>query len=195
MSPLPAKFRRAAVEDAVDMAELVNIAGHGLPLYLWGKTARPGQSAWDVGRERARHGTGGFATRNTVVREVDGKVAACLIGYALAEEPEPIGDDLSPILVPLLELENKVPGTWYINVLAAYPEHRGQGYGSALLGVAEMLARESGCSGISLITSDSNHGARRLYERRGFADGSTRPIVKEEWEHSGNNWVLMLKNF
>lgn len=194
MSQLPAKFRRATTEDAMDMAELVNIAGHGLPLYLWGKTARPGQSAWDVGRERARHGTGGFAYRNTVVREADGKVVACLIGYALAEKPEPIEADVPPMLIPLLELENEVPGTWYINVLAAYPEHRSAGYGTALLGIAETLAAKEQCRGLSLVTSDSNIGARRLYERHGFADFAKRPIVKEEWEHSGNNWMLMLKN-
>ena len=195
MSQLPAGFRRATIDDAVDMAELVNMAGHGLPLYLWGKAARPEQSAWDVGRERARHGTGGFAHRNTVVREVDGKVAACLIGYALAKQSEPIDADVPAMLIPLLELENDVPGTWYINVLAAYPEYRGAGYGSALLHVAETLAIETDCSGMSLITSDSNPGARRLYERHGFADRATRPIVKEEWRHSGNNWVLMLKEF
>ncbi len=193
MSQLPAGLRRATTDDAVDMAELVNIAGHGLPLYLWGKTARPGQSAWDVGRERARHGTGGFAYRNTVVREVDGKVGACLIGYGLAEKPEPIDDDIPSMLIPLLELENEVPGTWYINVLAAYPEYRGQGFGSELLDVAEQLASEAGCRGVSLITSDSNAGARRLYERTGFEECATRPIVKEEWEHSGDTWVLMLK--
>ena len=41
------------------------------------------------------------------------------------------------MFVPLQELENLAPGTWYVNVLAAYPEHRGQGYGTALLAVAE----------------------------------------------------------
>ena len=193
MSQLPAAFRRATTNDAADMAELVNMAGHGLPLYLWGKTARPGQSAWEVGRERAMHGTGGFAYRNTVVREVEGKVAACLIGYALAEEPEPIDEDVPSMLVPLLELENEVPGTWYINVLAAYPEYRGSGRGSELLGVAEKLAKEARCSGISLITSDANVGAHRLYERHGFSDHATRPIIKEDWEYPGNTWVLMLK--
>jgi len=194
MTELPAALRRATTDDAADMAELVNIAGHGLPLYLWGMTVRPGQSAWDVGRERARTGSGGFAYRNTVVREVDGKAAACLIGYPLAEEPEPIDDDVPPMLVPLLELENEVPGTWYINVLATYPEYRGTGYGSELLGIAESLAKDAQCSGMSLITSDSNVGARRLYERYGFAECATRPILKEEWEHNGDRWVLMLKN-
>jgi len=195
MIELAAAFRRATIDDAADMAELVNIAGHGLPLYLWGKTARPDQSAWDVGRERARNGTGGFAFRNTMVREVDGNVAACLIGYALAAKPEPIDDDVPPMLMPLLELENEVPGTWYINVLATYPEYRGQGLGSELLGVATKMAAGESCSGLSLITSDSNVGARRLYERHGFAERATRPIDKEDWQHSGENWVLMLRSF
>lgn len=195
MIELAAAFRRATIDDAADMAELVNIAGHGLPLYLWGKTARPDQSAWDVGRERARNGTGGFAFRNTVVREVDGNVAACLIGYALAAKPEPIDDDVPPMLVPLLELENEVPGTWYINVLATYPEYRGQGLGTEFLGVATKMAASESCAGLSLITSDSNAGARRLYERHGFAERAKRPIDKEDWQHSGENWVLMLRSF
>lgn len=195
MSLLSAPYRRAITADANDMAELVNIAGHGLPLYLWGKVAQPGQSAWDVGRERAQHGTGGFAYRNTVVREVDGKVAACLIGYPLASSPAPIDEDVPPMLVPLLELEHEVPGTWYINVLAAYPEYRGAGLGTDLLGIAGRLATDTDCSGMSLITSDANAGARRLYERHGFSAYATRPIVKEQWEHAGDHWVLMLKRF
>lgn len=176
------------------MAELVNIAGDGLPLYLWARFARPGQSAWDVGLERARTGTGGFAYRNTIVREEAGKVAACLIGYALSEHPEPAGDSVPPILVPLLELENLVPGTWYINVLATYPDHRGKGFGSALLEVAEALARECQCRGLSLITSDDNTGARRLYERHGFTERATRPIVKEGWDNEGEHWLLLAKD-
>lgn len=195
MTALSAPFRRATTADANDMAELVNIAGHGLPLYLWGKAAQPGQSAWDVGRERAKHGTGGFAYRNTMVREVDGKVAACLIGYPLARSPEPVDEDVAPMLLPLLELEHEVPGTWYINVLAAYPEFRGAGLGTDLLANAEQLATDTGCSGLSLVTSDANTGARRLYERNGFSAHAMRPIVKERWEHAGDQWVLMLKRF
>lgn len=177
------------------MAELVNIAGDGLPLYLWAETARPGQSAWDVGRERARRGTGGFAYRNTVIREKDGKIAACLIGYPLADSPEPVDEDVPAMLVPLLELEGIVPGTWYVNVLAAYPEYRGQGLGTELLAIAETLAKDAKCRGLSLIVSDSNTGARRLYERHGYAEFATRPIIKEDWQHTGENWVLLSKGF
>lgn len=54
------------------MAELVDIAGDGLPRHIWATFARAGQAAMGVGVERARNGLGGFAFRNTLVREVDG---------------------------------------------------------------------------------------------------------------------------
>jgi GNAT superfamily N-acetyltransferase len=44
------------------------------------------------------------------------------------------------MLVPLLELMNLALSTWYVHVLAAYPEHRGKGLGAALLALAERLA-------------------------------------------------------
>jgi ribosomal protein S18 acetylase RimI-like enzyme len=187
-------FRRATSNDATDMAELVNIAGDGLPLYLWAKKALPGQSAWDVGRERASRGMGGFAYRNTIVREELGKTTACLIGYPLRDSPELSAEDIPAMLVPLLELERLVPNSWFINVLATYPEYRGKGFGSELLRIAETLASDSECAGMSLIMSDGNAGARRLYERHGYREHATRPIVKEDWTHSGRNWELMVKD-
>ena len=176
------------------MAELVNSAGDGLPLYLWAKSARPGQSPWDVGRERARHGVGGFAYSNTVIRETDGKTAACLIGYPLGDEPESLGEEVSAMLLPLLELEKLVPRSWYVNVLATYPEYRGKGFATELLQIAESRAIDSQCERMSLIVSDANTGARRLYEKHGYSERATRPIVKEDWQHSGQNWVLLVKD-
>ena len=77
----------------------------------------------------------------------DGRVAAGLIGYPLPDRPEPIPDTMPPMFVPLQELENLAPGTWYVNVLAAYPDQRGQGLGTALLAVADKLAAEAGSRG------------------------------------------------
>jgi GNAT superfamily N-acetyltransferase len=75
-----------------------------------------------------------------VVLEEGGRVAACLIGYPLPDEPEPIDYERMPAMfVPLQELENLAPGTWYVNVLAAYPECRGQGYGTRLLGQGKRM--------------------------------------------------------
>ncbi|MEO1203857.1 MAG: GNAT family N-acetyltransferase [Pseudomonadota bacterium] len=193
---LEAPFRAATPDDAVAMAKLVNIAGEGLAAHQWERLAGPGETAWDLGQQRARRETGGFSYRNTVLVDVDGEVCAALIGYPLAEEPEPVDyDELPPMFVPLQELEDEVPGTWYVNVLAAFPEHRGKGYGGALLKLAESLARDAGSRGMSLIVSDANTGARRLYERAGYVERGTRPMVKEDWQNPGQNWVLLVKPF
>lgn len=115
------------------MAELVNMAGEGLALYLW-----------------------------------------------------------TDMFVPLQQLEDLAPGTWYVNVLATYPSARRKGYGTELLAIAEDLAADCGKRGLSIIVSDANTGARRLYERLGYTEQATRPMVKEQWESPGQNWVLLL---
>ncbi len=191
---ITAPFRRAMSADALEMAELVNIAGDGLPLYLWGKLARPGQTAWDAGRERAKLGMGGFAFNNTVIREVKGKVAACLIGYSLADSPKTPGEPVLAALMPLQELQAMLSATWYVNVLAVFPEYRRKGFGRELVHLAGLLGNDAHCESLSLIMSDANITARQFYEANGFAAFATRPIVQESWQHSGKNWVLMIKN-
>jgi ribosomal protein S18 acetylase RimI-like enzyme len=194
MIDLQPPFRRARPADAAAMAELVNFAGENLPLYLWAKMAAPGQSAWEFGRLRAQREEGAFSWRNTVILEAkDGRVAGCLIGYPLPERPEPIPPDLPAMFLPLQELENLASGTWYVNVLALYPEFRGQGLGTRLLAIADRIAADLGTKGLSIIVSDGNPGARRLYERRGYRETAKRPMVKEQWENPGSAWVLLVK--
>jgi len=191
---LPIPYRQATQDDAESMAELIDIAGEGMPFYLWSKMAEPDQSPWAVGRERAQRESGSFSYRNAVVRDDGGRVTAALIGYALPEEPKPIDrDTLPPMFVPLQELESLAPGTWYVNAIAAYPDCRGKGYGKELLAIAEQRASELGCRGMSLIVADANVGARRLYERVGYREIARRPMVKEQWDGPGEQWVLLVK--
>lgn len=188
-------FRRGELTDAPALAELVNFAGEGLPLYLWDKLKQPGETACDVGRNRASREQGSFSYRNAVIAEIDSRCVACLIGYPQAEVPETIDyDTMPPMFVPLQELENLAPDSWYVNVLAAYPEFRGQGLGAGLLKIAEELAYATGKKGLSVIVSDANPGARRLYERCGYRQSGTLPIVKDAWENDGRNWVLLTKS-
>jgi GNAT superfamily N-acetyltransferase len=56
------------------------------------------------------------------------------------------------------------------------PEHRGQGGGGALLRAAIALAREQGCSRLSLQTDADNEAAMRLYRRFGFARSTMVPF-------------------
>jgi ribosomal protein S18 acetylase RimI-like enzyme len=193
MMALRPPFRQATPADAAVLAELVNYAGEGLPLYLWEKTAGSGETAWDVGRKRAAREEGSFSYRNAVVIEHDGRCAGTLIGYAIAAEPEPIGGDMPPMFVPLQELENLAPSTWYVNVLAVLPQARNKKLGSQLLDLADETGRSLGLSGMSVIVSDTNAGARRLYERHGYRVAGTRTKVKEGWQNDGKEWVLLTK--
>jgi len=186
-------LRPARIEDAPVLAELVNYAGDGLPLHLWSKMAGPGESAWEVGRRRAARPEGSFSYRNATVALHDGECAGCLIGYPLPDQPEPIGDDMPAMFVPLQELENLAPGTWYVNVLAVRPHFRGRGLGTRLLAHADQAGRALGKRGMSVIVSDANPGARRLYERCGYREAATRAMVKEDWQNDGRTWVLLTK--
>ena len=101
---------------------------------------------------------------------------------------------MPPMFVPLQELENLAPGTWYVNVLAAYPETRGQGCGTALLARRRDDWPPSAASaGLSIIVSDANTGARRLYESCGYREAARRTKVKEDWQNPGTDWVLLTK--
>ena len=195
MIGLQPPHRPARLDDDRALAELVNLAGEGLPLYVWNELALPGESAWEVGRDRARRESGGFSWRNAIVREEAGAVVACLVGYPLTDEPMSVNyEELPAKFVPLQQLEDEVPGTWYVNVLAVYPAYRNHGYGAGFLAIAEHIARDENRNGLSVIVSDANTGARRLYEKLGYRLYSTRPMVKNNWKNDGGNWLLLLKN-
>ena len=127
-------IRDAARSDCAELAQLINIAGEGLPLYLWRQMAGAGEDPWEIGRERAGRDSGGFSYRNSVVAEFEGKIVGALIGYPVAAEPEAIDSaNTPPMFVPLLELENLAAGTWYVNAIATFPDARGLGVGSILM--------------------------------------------------------------
>ncbi|MGE5768362.1 MAG: GNAT family N-acetyltransferase, partial [Bacteroidota bacterium] len=158
-------FRPAERADAAVLAELVNYAGEGIPLYLWEQMKELGETAWDAGRRRAARDEGAFSYRNAVVIECEGEAAGALIGYGIADEPEAIPDDFPAMFRPLQELENLAPGTWYVNVLAVLPAFRNRGLGRRLLERAEEAGRTERRRGMSLIVADANAGAVRLYQR------------------------------
>jgi len=137
MIDLDSPLRPATETDAKQLADLVNFAGEGLPLYLWQGMAKDGQDPWEIGR--ARQADKAAEGQIVVVDHGHGAVAG-LTGYVIGPEPEPIGEGFPALFRPLQELENEAPDSWYVNVLACYPEYRGQGIGSRLLETAERIA-------------------------------------------------------
>jgi len=159
-------LRRATRKDARALSELIEYAGHGIHGYLWYQSAKEGQPPIEFGIERVLRKEADFSYRNVVVAEVDGRVAAAMLAYRLPEHSDVDLDELPDLLRPLEELELKVPGTFYIYDLAAYPEYRVLGLGTRLLEAAHTLASEAGCNELSLEVFKQNEGAVRLYERR-----------------------------
>ena len=57
----------------------------------------------------------------------------------------------------------------WINYLAVDPEHRGKGYGRAIMAEAERRLREAGCPKINVQIRTSNASAAGFYRAIGFA--------------------------
>ena len=94
---------------------------------------------------------------------------------------------------PLVELEAGAPGSWYINAIATFENHRGKGVARKLIEEAQRQAQSQGCDRISLIVASENTGAKRLYEKLGYRDVSSRPVVPFPGFAHGGDWVLMVK--
>jgi len=194
MQPAPS-FRPARKADAAALAVLVDIAGEGMPAYMWSTLKAPGQSLLELGRERAQRETGGFSYRNSIVAEVDGEIAASLVGYRL-EDPYDLEASLAetPEMVrPLVRLEAKAPGSWYVNVLATFPEFRRQGIAGRLLAIAEDKAREERAPSLSVIVASWNAPAARLYARAGYAGRAREKTLPFPGCCHQGDWVLMVK--
>ncbi len=177
-------------EDADILLPLINRAGEDIPECIWAQMAAPGQTAWDVGRERIESEDSGISYRHIWVAEAGERPAGCLIVRPLPDPPLPLDPELPPLFVPLQELENEAPATGYVYVLSTLREMRGRGIGTRLLGFAE---RYRGPKGMSLIVADNNTGAKSLYERCGYHEATRRPMVKDGWDSPGNEWILMVK--
>ena len=188
-------FRPATKADAAVLAVLVDIAGEGMPSFMWSTLKVPGQSVLEFGRERAQRETGGFSYKNTVIAEIGGEIAAALVGYRL-DDPYDLEGSLTEtpdIVRPLVRLEAKAPGSWYLNVLATFPEFRRRGIGGELLSIAETKAREAGAPALSVIVGSWNGGAKRLYASGGYLELANEPAILFPGSPHEGDWVLMIK--
>ena len=166
-----------------------------MPYYLWSKLVEGNQTPWDVGITRAQREERGFSYKNALLLEVDNEVVGCLIGYPILNKAiDEEYSEMPKMFVPLQRLEDQAVGSWYINVLAVYSEYRNRGIGNILISKAEDCMKENNLNRLSLIVPDSNPGAIRFYERNRFTLLDTKPMEKEEWDSSGENWNLFIKD-
>ena len=188
-------IREAVPEDSARLAGLMNLAGEGIPAYLWGEMASPGEDVMAFGARRVAGTEGGFSYTNAHVATIDGMIAGMLLGYSLPD-PYELGSlqDIPAVVRPLVQLESLAPGSWYINAIATEAAYRGQGVAGRLMRLAGQLARESGAQTLSLIVAEANVPACRLYAKLGYEIRAREEIVPfPGCPHTGD-WVLMVRS-
>ena len=186
---------RAKKTHARDLAYLLNIAGEGIPEYLWQGMVEGEESALDFGEKRAAREEGGFSYTNAKVVVEEDILMGMIVSY---RQPDPydIEDlkDYPDIVQPLIELEAKAPGSWYINALATHEPFRGKGVAQSLMKDAELQAQADHCNTMSIIVASDNAPAKSLYEHLNFEPIARLPVVEYPGCIHGGDWVLMTKN-
>lgn len=189
-------IRNASVVDIRTLAELILLAGEGIPDYIWKRRATAGESVLEFGTREAAREDGGFSYRHARLCIEGDRVLGMVLGYRLPE-PHVLGA-LSPfpaLLRPLLRLELRVPGSWYLNGVATFAAYRRRGVARALLEDTARCAEAAGCRRISLIVASRNTAAQRLYTSHGFFARESLPVVPFPGGPPGGDWILMTREF
>lgn len=185
-------IRQATPQDALHLARLIDIAGEGIPSWLWGQQTDDGQVPLDIGAQRAQRVSGGFSYTNALIAEQAGIPLGMVLSYAIDVAPEDNPDDLPAPIAPFVALEKHSVGTWFINALAVATGHRSQGVGARLLAAAEDLAVANGYDAMSLQVYAQNTGAVRLYQRLGYAQRAKSPVRHHPCQPYYTGDVLLL---
>lgn len=113
-----------------------------------------------------------YCARNTIIAVLDGKYAGMVTAYdgrhyaAMRDNTFSITKKEFGIEFPGME-DEAVPGEYYIDSLAVWPEYRGQGIGRKLLQHAIADGQRLGLT-VTLAVDPVNTSAQKLYESLGF---------------------------
>ncbi|MCP4334611.1 MAG: GNAT family N-acetyltransferase [Gammaproteobacteria bacterium] len=188
------EIRSAGIADCLAIAELAQFAGDGLPGFFWADARQPGQSMEATGAELLKSETANFSYRNTLVACQDGEIAGMLLAYRLPAADDTDEDmlDFPEFVRPLIELEQCVAESFFINMLATYPRFRGQGIASALMADVDRLALAAQCELISIAVFASNPDALKLYQQLGYEAVERRAVIACDY-HPATEVLLLTK--
>jgi ribosomal protein S18 acetylase RimI-like enzyme len=188
-------IQNASIEDAGDLAYLINLAGEGIPKFLWSEMTQEEQDPMAVGKARASREEGGFSYRNARVCVEHSEVLGMIISYKQPDDFLIQDIESYPEIVrPLVILESKAPGSWYINAVATFEEHQGKGVARLMMKEAEATALSEGVTKMSLIVASENTIAKDLYHHLGYHSVSSLPVVRYPGCLHGGEWILMTKD-
>ncbi|PJK16640.1 GNAT family N-acetyltransferase [Chryseomicrobium excrementi] len=180
-------IRKATPKDAPHLAPLMYDAIHEIAYTLTGAITQ------DEALEKLAYWASQPANRlsyETIwVDEQDDQIAGLLIVYTglQAEQLDAPLKQAVRELNPSADFDPETEGNvLYIDTVSVRKEFGGRGIGTALLQHAMHLAEELQVEALTLNVELSNTAARRLYERLGFQEYSTRTI-------SGANYSYMVR--
>ena len=178
-------IRPAIKADIPDLAKLLLMATDGIVASLYDGVI-PGLATHEIVERRlAREDTCDSYVNCWVAADTDScgaRVAGNLHAYPLdavaGDPPDPLVPEARrAVLEPFEALYRQAAGSYYINVIAVYPDYRRQGLGGRLLNLAGKQARAGGFSQLSLAVFEENAAAVRLYDGTGFAVAARSPVV------------------
>lgn len=164
-------LRNARKEDAAGVLPLMMDAIGGIAYSLTGEESPEEAMAVLEGFYSCEENR--LSYENVTVLEMEGRVAGFMLAYHGSR-----AEVLDRPLKARLEARGKSaaaivceagPDEFYLDSLAVHPDFRGQGLGTLLLEEFGRLAAQAGWRKLSLLVEEHNGGARKLYERLGYA--------------------------
>ncbi len=188
-------IRPATVNDALHVANAVDMAGHGIEIEFWKDERGDDLGLLDAARRTVlQDQSQPYHYTKAHILELDGIVAGCVIGSLIVDgAPPPAG--LPDYVLPVFELENRLPGYWSLLVIAVYPEHRGKGLSRVLLDHAARLGAATGAKGVLLAVEDTNEAAIATYRSNGFVEDERLPWIPYGGRSGPVHWLLMVRRF
>lgn len=188
-------IRPATANDALHVANAVDMAGHGIEIEFWKEERGLDLGLLDAARRTVlQDESQPYHYTKAHMLEVDGTVAGCVIG-SLIVKGAPLPAGLPDYVRPPFELENRLPGYWSLPVIAVYPEHRGKGLSRLLLDHAAKLAAGVGAKGVLLSVEDNNEAALATYRNNGFEEAERLPWIPYPERTGPTYWLLMARTF
>lgn len=190
MIQLPAPFRLAVSDDIEGILPLAVSTVPGFVETLWSRLAGKDEIPDGFGRrvQKAFVDDG-----KTIVADIGGQIAAMLVSFPIEDKPNPFVQEVDEMLVPVTTLYSRVPGVWYIHGIATSPSFRGRGLSSKLMVLAEERAVAAGIDEICLLVVNTNLGAIRFYEKRGYVVTASEEFVGCGADTDATEWLLMNK--
>jgi ribosomal protein S18 acetylase RimI-like enzyme len=188
------EIRNANTSDCRPIAELALIAGEGIPAYFWAQSQNADQDLFDTGARNAASESENFSYRNVRLAVIDNRIAGMSLAYPLPDSVSPENlHDYPEFIRPLIELEHCAPGSFYLNMLATYPEYRNQSIGARLMQDVETQAANAGRSLISIVVFGQNEAALRFYRRLGYTETERRPVIAHACHPYTGDALLLTK--